>query len=226
MPREVLTDEERKARRRASQEKYRLANLEKCAAAVRASNAKKPERKKAGDAKYKAENKEKVKAAGRAYVAANAEKVNASTVKWQAENRGRFDAYQKAYRVKNADRERVRAGAWKKMNADSERVRLARWAIDNKDRRCIHQQNRKARKQQGGGQLSPDLAQRLLVLQKGKCACCHKSLDDGYHLDHNMPLALGGANEDSNIQLLCPFCNLSKSAKHPVDFMQQKGFLL
>lgn len=36
----------------------------------------------------------------------------------------------------------------------------------------------------------------------------------------------GGANDKSNIQLLCPHCNLSKGAKHPVDFMQERGMLL
>lgn len=41
-----------------------------------------------------------------------------------------------------------------------------------------------------------------------------------------MPLALGGANEDWNIQLLRQRCNNQKKAKHPVDFMQSKGYLL
>ena len=41
-----------------------------------------------------------------------------------------------------------------------------------------------------------------------------------------MPIALGGKNVDDNVQLLCAACNLSKQAKHPVDFMQQRGFLL
>lgn len=226
MPKVILSDEERKARRRASQEKYRLANMEKCRAATAASNAKNPERKRAAGARYKAENREKVLAAGRAYVAANAEKVNATTMKWRAENRDRFDAYQKEYRAKCADKERDRKSKWRAANGEREREYRRTWDFANKDKRCINEQNRRARKRQGSGRLSPDLARRLLVLQKGRCACCHKSLDDGYHLDHRMPLALGGANEDSNIQLLCPFCNLSKSAKHPVEFMQQKGFLL
>ena len=38
--------------------------------------------------------------------------------------------------------------------------------------------------------------------------------------------ALGGLNADSNMQLLRAECNLQKSAKHPVDFMQSRGFLL
>ena len=221
-----LSDEERKARRRASQEKYRLANLEKCRAATAASHAKYPERKKAADARYKAENKEKIQAAARSYTAANSKRLNATTMKWREENREKFEAYQKEYRVKNAWKERARASAWKKANAESEKIRRALWSTENKDKRCIQEQNRRERKRNGAGKLSADLAQRLLKVQRGKCACCHISLNDGYHLDHIMPLALGGPHEDSNIQLLCPTCNLSKNAKHPIEFMQQKGFLL
>jgi 5-methylcytosine-specific restriction endonuclease McrA len=51
-------------------------------------------------------------------------------------------------------------------------------------------------------------------------------LGDNYHIDHIMPLALGGSNTDDNIQLLRQRCNNQKCAKHPVDFMQSRGFLL
>ena len=46
------------------------------------------------------------------------------------------------------------------------------------------------------------------------------------HLDHIMPLALGGSNTDDNIQLLRARCNLQKRAKHPVDFMRERGYLI
>lgn len=73
---------------------------------------------------------------------------------------------------------------------------------------------------------SKGLAERLFRLQRGKCACCKKPLGSDYHLDHIMPLALGGVNEDSNIQLLRAKCNMQKHTVHPVEFMQQRGFLL
>ena len=55
---------------------------------------------------------------------------------------------------------------------------------------------------------------------------CTVSIADGYHVDHIQPLALGGSNDKANLQLLCPTCNLRKSAKHPVDFMRETGRLL
>lgn len=66
----------------------------------------------------------------------------------------------------------------------------------------------------------------LVKSQKGMCAACNKNLKNGYHVDHIMPLALGGKHEIQNIQLLCPPCNLKKSSKHPIDFMQSMGKLL
>jgi 5-methylcytosine-specific restriction endonuclease McrA len=75
------------------------------------------------------------------------------------------------------------------------------------------------------GVLSPDIASTLLTLQRGKCANCKQKLTR-YHLDHVMPLALGGANEDQNMQLLCPGCNCRKQAMHPISFAQKEGRLL
>ena len=42
-----------------------------------------------------------------------------------------------------------------------------------------------------------------------------------YHVDHRMPLSLGGSNYPDNLQLLCPTCNLSKSATHPDIYEKQ-----
>lgn len=40
------------------------------------------------------------------------------------------------------------------------------------------------------------------------------------------PEERGGANDDSNLQLLCQSCNRAKGAKDPVEFMRALGFLL
>ena len=50
-------------------------------------------------------------------------------------------------------------------------------------------------------------AQRYLILAKGgyRCALTGHDIDpsaDGFHIDHRTPLALGGVDEDSNLQAL------------------------
>ena len=143
--------------------------------------------------------------------AANPEKAKARNVKWKAANPGRMKELQDRWNAENPGRVKATTAAWAK---------------DHPEARRICEQNRRARKHANGGLLSAGLADKLLKLQRGKCACCRVSIADGSHLDHRIPLALGGPNEDWNMQLLCAPCNLSKGAKHPVDFMQQRGFLL
>ena len=103
-------------------------------------------------------------------------------------------------------------------------VRL--WRRAHPQAKRVIDQNRRAKKVVGG-RLSPDLPSTLLMLQRSRCACCGEKFGSaGYHLDHVIPLALGGVHADTNIQLLCPPCNGRKHAKHPIDFMQSLGFLL
>ena len=76
------------------------------------------------------------------------------------------------------------------------------------------------------GRLPRGTISDLYSLQKGLCAICGVQLDGRYHKDHIVPLARGGLHVRSNIQLTCPSCNLRKSDKDPIAFMQEMGRLL
>lgn len=76
------------------------------------------------------------------------------------------------------------------------------------------------------GRLPKGTVSWLFALQRSKCAICKNSLRSGYHVDHIYPIARGGKHEKSNVQLLCPSCNVRKSAKDPIQYMQSRGFLL
>jgi 5-methylcytosine-specific restriction endonuclease McrA len=62
--------------------------------------------------------------------------------------------------------------------------------------------------------------------QQGRCAYCRASLNGKYHLDHIKPIARGGKHEPGNLQVLCPHCNVTKSAKCPIKYAQERGLLL
>jgi len=150
-------------------------------------------------------------------------------IEWRKRN---VEAVRKSGRdsyAKNREKRIEAVAFYKATNPEKVKATKRHWIKENPEIQRRHvriaQQNRRAKKKANGGKLSGGLSAILLKLQKGKCACCKAKLGS-YHLDHIMPLALGGANSDDNIQLLCPTCNLQKNAKHPVDFMQEKGFLL
>lgn len=63
------------------------------------------------------------------------------------------------------------------------------------------------------GSLSKDIWKKLFDLQNGICNGCNKNLESDAHIDHIYPLSRGSENIDSNVQLLCPYCNLSKGSK-------------
>lgn len=126
-----------------------------------------------------------------------------------------------ASHLANPEKARAAAAAWRLAHPEQAKVTRNAWRADHPGVLRIHRQNRKARERSDGGALSPDLAARLYKLQNGLCACCQKSLNGSYHLDHIMPLKLGGSNTDNNIQLLLPGCNQKKGSKHPDDFMRE-----
>jgi hypothetical protein len=69
----------------------------------------------------------------------------------------------------------------------------------------------------------PTWAKRAVFFRdRGRCTLCQSdmsgllSLLSSHHLDHIVPLAKGGANDVTNLQLLCDVCNLKKSAGRPL----------
>ena len=84
-------------------------------------------------------------------------------------------------------------------------------------------QNRKNRKL---GRLEYGTIPAIGARQKWKCAICRTGIKTSYTVDHIVPLKLGGIHAARNIQLLCNSCNCRKSAKDPIEYMQQLGRLL
>lgn len=186
---------------------YRLKNAEK----IKAYRDTHKDMARSASAEWSSKNKDRKKATNAKYRKSNRDKIKANKARWYAENRERLLA---------------ESVEWKKANPERVKAIQARYNAKRPELRRIINQNRRAKVLQCGGRLSVDLAEKLLLLQKGRCAFCRLPLGADYHLDHIMPLALGGSNKDSNMQLLHKHCNQKKSSTHPVDFMQKQGFLL
>jgi hypothetical protein len=177
-------------------------------------------------ANYRKLNPEKVKEAITRCLLINRKEYNKQKLSRYNENPEPQKLRSSIYRDKFPMRVSDVKSKWYIRNIEHNRAKRIKHYVENKHLWKYYTQNRRSRKLFSGGKLSTDLAEKLLLLQKGKCACCGKKLGIDYHLDHIMPLFLGGTNTDNNIQLLRSKCNLNKSTKHPIDFMQMRGFLL
>jgi len=58
---------------------------------------------------------------------------------------------------------------------------------------------------------------------KGKCHYCGAPLDltGKWHVEHQLPRALGGADDDLNLVAACVPCNLAKSDRTAIEFVSQ-----
>lgn len=115
-------------------------------------------------------------------------------------------------------------------NLDHAKRVSAKWRSENKEALAESRGRRRARNEKAEGVFTAQDVRDILERQKYRCASCTNSVKgkqkNSYHVDHVIPLFLGGSNWPRNLQILCPGCNLSKGSKHPIDWAQQNGRLL
>lgn len=186
------------------------ANPEKSREAKRKWAKANPEKIRAKNVIHYKNNSVRLIAAGRAWEIANRDKSNASNTAWRKNNPERYKAAYTAQRKNNPELYKAIAAAYRKRNPETVRIR-------DHARRAIGKQSSSQAK---------GLIDRLVKLQRGLCPCCNLPLGDDFHMDHIIPLSRGGSIDGSNIQLMRAICNMQKSAKDPIDYMQSKGFLI
>lgn len=203
--------------RRVWQKAYAERTQERRRAREAANRADRAAKKAVYDVAYRIRKADKLAA----YREANLERMRErDRIKWLSK-RGERIKQMADWRAKN--REPIAAYRLAKLE-DRTAYNLA-WVKANADRMRVYANNRRARKAAGGSH-TPAQIRAIMRVQKGKCIYCKVDVTEKYDVDHIMPLALGGSNDRRNLQITCPSCNGSKGAKHPIDFAQQRGFLL
>ena len=167
---------------------------------------------------WRANNKERIAAKNARYRAANPTVFTDYYAKHRTKRIADAVAYQRAHQ--SATRAKTQASYWKR-KAEGKPVRG-----NDKDQIRARNADRRALKKSAGSRLPRETIPRLLEQQRGFCAGCSCNIRLRFHVDHIMPLARGGRHDPSNLQLLCPPCNLQKHAKDPLAWRQSKGFLI
>ena len=133
------------------------------------------------------------KARGKAWREANPERVSELSIAWRSKNADSKRATDRAWARANPEKRKATTNAWIKANPEKSKKRnkkrraekpdeiklsLKKWRDANPESVRIHHQNRRIRKKELAGKLTPGIIKLLFNLQKGKCACCGKSLGD------------------------------------------------
>ena len=175
-------------------------------------------------------NKERAKLSQAAYISAHKKEICEYKKTTYEANKSAISEQQKIYYQLNKDRIKARVSAHQKENQDAANERTKKYIAKYPERHRAHckawekanpeavarkSHDRRARKNFAGGKLSKGITTALMTQQGGECVYCKTDIREDYHLDHRMPLKLGGAHADGNMQLTCPQCNRKKGAKHP-----------
>jgi hypothetical protein len=141
-----------------------------------------------------------------------------------AKHKEKDAATQKRYRASNPGKTNAAKLAYVGRNPDAVREHKRNWAKRNRESQNAHTRNWRANRRNADGVHTREEIEAIYDRQKHKCAACGKKAK--LTADHYYPLSRGGTNHAKNIQGLCLSCNSAKNNKHPIDFMQSRGFLL
>lgn len=181
--------------------------------------------RKVADAPYIEAHREDTRIRAREWAKKNPEKAAKHSKEWRLAHPERCRAFSAKYR--NSARGKATADRWRKVRDPRRRQATAkRYYSKNMERYRGYARDRRAIQRGAPGRHTKDDIAAIAKSQRWRCVYCPASLKRGYHADHILPLALGGDNGKTNIQLLCPRCNKSKGAKHPIEHANRVGLLL
>jgi 5-methylcytosine-specific restriction endonuclease McrA len=143
--------------------------------------------------------------------------------RFYAERQGEQQARSRKYYQEN----KQSRSEYGKGNRDKTRRAAAKWAKAHPEKKRAVENRRRARQSAAGGSYTASDIDEIAKAQRGLCAYCPTILTrSARHIDHIQPIAKGGTNNRSNLQLLCQPCNSSKGARDPIVFAQSTGRLL
>lgn len=190
-------------KKRESDKKYRLANIEKCKAKAKERRHKNSEYNAIKGAEYRQNNQEKLKQYFKDYYAKNRQKKIADASKHYQQNKDARADYLKKYRQENSDKLREKTRELKRAN---------------KERYKIYGLNYIARKNNADGYYTVEQWITLCDSFNGACPSCAKQVTS-FQADHIIPLTWENtSNWITNIQPLCKACNTGKGNHRATDY--------
>lgn len=153
---------------------------------------------------WKRDNRDKVRASGRRYYEKHKDRIK----QYRNENKSAKSEYDKRYRAKNRDRLSEYRSQYYRDNKKRLNDYRKEHYENNKQDYIANSAKRKADKRNQ----TPDFANLKLI------AAIYKNCPEGYHVDHMIPLSMGGLHHESNLCYLPASINMAKGDKYIEEF--------
>jgi hypothetical protein len=151
---------------------------------------------------------------------------------WRAANLERCRETSREWGRKNPEKRALKDKKWREEHQAYAKERHLRWCFNNPDKVTEHA-HRRRRRLRGLTVLDvPAYNRKVRHIKKSpiiECLYCGVSIPLGprrRHIDHIIPLAMGGLDCAENIGPACARCNLQKHATHPLIFWARKASTL
>ncbi|MFH1741137.1 MAG: HNH endonuclease signature motif containing protein [bacterium] len=178
-----------------------------------------PDKVKAKSAAYRMKHQSELIRKTTEWVKRNPEKASRNKRRWAALHPEKVVGRFAKWATENPEKMEAARMAWKAAHPNYGK----QWAAANPNKINAYSHQRRAK--YVGRYTDRDIAD-IRDRQRGKCGTCKANLKrTGFHVDHIIPIKLGGPNWPDNIQLLCPTCNLSKGSKDPFQWANENGRL-
>jgi hypothetical protein len=177
---------------------------------------------------YYQKNKEKIKAQSKAYIKNNKERVEeiraayyqrhkelikAKNKKYYEENKDHANAISKKYYKANKEKHRALVKEYYVKNKEKANACKKAWREANKDKISVHVANRRALKFRATIRLT-ELDKFVIEAVYNLAKLRTKQTGIQWHVDHIVPLTIGGLHKPTNLQVVPGSWNLSKGNRN------------
>lgn len=195
----------------AQKRAYHQANKDKIAAQRKDHYKANRERIIARVSAYREANKDKISARQKVWYEANREIACARVRAWKEANKDKYSASLKAYREANKEKIAAAGEAYRRKNRKLIRLQNSNYKKNNKDKVNANIAKRKAIKRQA---LLPTTDLNKIKELYKQASELEKQNAEAYHVDHIIPLWIGGAHHQDNMRVITAEENLEKQGKY------------
>jgi len=175
---------------------------------------------------YQNANKEQMKKTNKEWRIANKDRVILKQKEWYALNREEQILSNREYYKNNKDYHLQWTKKYREENKEELRIKAKAYFQTPKGRAANKNSCHKRREWIAEGDVTTQQI-AILIANATHCYWCNSTLRGrAVHVDHYVPRVAGGIHTLSNLVITCGHCNLTKSAKDPVEFANSLGRLL